>query len=110
MENEVPLKAFQLERLAINFLAQWPYSWHDRFWYDWMMRDFFTYMVGRADGWICMPGTEEWIFLGSEWLSAANLARHNATVACIHESANDERLAGNAWQEIFGRVAPVSVS
>ena len=32
-----------------------------------------------------MPGTEEWIALGDEWLSAAKLALLNATVACNHE-------------------------
>ena len=110
IQNDVLIKAFQLERLAIEFLGQWPYSAHDRFWYDWMMRDFFAYMVTRADGWVCMPGTGEWIALGSGWLGAAQRAGLNAAAACIYEQGNLESTAGKAWQNIFGNVAPEFVS
>jgi Second Messenger Oligonucleotide or Dinucleotide Synthetase domain len=110
LHKDVPIKAFQLERLAIEFLAQWPYRMHDRFWYDWMVRDFFVYMLDRADGWVRMPGTDEWIQLGSSWLNAAKRASLSAGVACIHERANSETLAGRAWGEIFGDAVPTSVS
>ncbi len=42
-ECNVPLKSFQLERLAVEFLQAWPYSHHDLFWYDWMVRDFLAH-------------------------------------------------------------------
>lgn len=110
LHSDVSIKTFQLERLAINFMAQWPHSQCDRFWYDWMIRDFFLYMISRADSFVRMPGTGEWIFLGATWLTAANLAYKNAQAACAYEQANLETLAGDSWQEIFGRVVPVSVS
>lgn len=110
IETGAKIKSFQLERLVIEFLGSYPHSKQDRFWYDWMVRDCFRFLVGRASGYVQMPGTEEWIALGDEWLSAAKLALLNATVACNHEDANQEREAGRAWQRIFGTAAPVTVS
>jgi hypothetical protein len=110
IQNDVPIKAFQLERLAVEFLEGWPNSTRDRFWYDWMMRDFFLFMIGRANGFVQMPGTGEWISLGSEWLSAAKVAYQDALTACAYEQANLEVKAGNSWKEIFGSAAPVTVS
>jgi hypothetical protein len=110
-EREVKgLKAFQLERLAIEFLASWPFSHHDRFWYDWMVRDFFLFLLGRANKSISMPGTGEVISLGAEWLGEAVRAYKHAIAACVYEQANKEALAGQSWQEIFGSAAPVRVS
>ena len=40
-ENNVPVKSFQLERLAVEFLRAWAFSKNNRFYYDWMVRDFF---------------------------------------------------------------------
>jgi hypothetical protein len=109
-EDSVPLKSFQLERLAIEFLQVWPFSYHDVFWYDWMVRDFFAYLIRRANGTLTMPGTSEIVWLGSEWLSRAERACRHAVEACKNEYNNYEALAGNEWQAIFGTVAPVLVS
>jgi hypothetical protein len=109
-ECNVPLKSFQLERLAVEFLQCWSYSVHDRFWYDWMMRDYFCYLMGRANGFLIMPGTSEIVSLGSEWLSRAETAYRNAVSACENELGNYEALAGQAWQKIFGAAAPVLIS
>ncbi len=104
------LKAFMVERMAVEFLASWPYSIHDRFWYDWMVRDFFLFLVGRANTSISMPGTGENISLGAEWLGEALRAYKHAAGACTHEQANHEVLAGEKWQEIFGSAVPLRVS
>jgi hypothetical protein len=69
-ECNVPLKSFQLERLAVEFLQVWPYSCQNVFYYDWMVRDFFAYLISRANGCIIMPGTGETIWLGSDCLLA----------------------------------------
>lgn len=110
IQNDVPIKAFQLERLAIDFLVQWPYRQRDRFWYDWMIRDAFQYVIHRANGFVRMPGTDEIIWLGREWLAETQRAYTNALLACTHEQANREQLAGKAWQTIFGTAAPLSIS
>ena len=110
IENKVPIKAFQLERLVTEFLVQWEHNQRDRFWWDWMMRDFFLFMVGRANSFVAMPGTGELVALGADWLPKARAAYASALKACIYEQGNFEALAGTAWQEIFGNAAPVTVS
>jgi Second Messenger Oligonucleotide or Dinucleotide Synthetase domain len=109
-ERNVPLKSFALERLAVEFLSIWPFSHHDLFWYDWMIRDFLGYLVGRVNGYLFMPGTGEIIALGSEWLSRAQTAYGYAVRACDYERANYQALAGDDWQQIFGSAVPVLVS
>ena len=54
-EQNVPLKSFQLERLSVEFLATWDNNQRDHFWYDWMVRDFFAYLIGRANTLVYMP-------------------------------------------------------
>jgi hypothetical protein len=108
-ECNVPLKSFQLERLAVEFLDIWPHSAHDLFWYDWMVRDFFGYIRGRANTYLTMPGAGEIVFLEADWLSRAETAHRNAISACENEHDNYEYLAGGDWQNIFGAAAPQSV-
>jgi hypothetical protein len=109
-ECNVPLKSFQLERLAVEFLQVWPYSHEDVFWYDWMVRDFFAYLISRANGCIIMPGTGETVLLGNDWLTRAQTAHRHAMSACENERDNFEALAGLDWQEIFGSAVPVILS
>jgi hypothetical protein len=109
-ECNVPLQSFQLERLAVEFLQVWPYSNENIFYYDWMVRDFLAYLIGRANGCIIMPGTGETVWLGSDWLTRAQTAHRHAMSACDNERDNFEALAGYDWQEIFGSAVPVIVS
>jgi len=108
--NVKGLKAFMVERLAVEFLAGWPYSFHDRFWYDWMVRDFFLFVVGRVNKSIVMPGTREVVSLGAEWVGEAVRAYKHAAAACDHERENREVAAGYSWQEIFGSGVSLRVS
>ncbi|TCU65485.1 hypothetical protein EDE08_11399 [Bradyrhizobium sp. R2.2-H] len=87
-EHNVPLKSFQLERLAIEFLGTWSNNQKDHFWYDWMVRDFFAFLTGRANTHIFMPSTGEMIWLGDEWVFKAQRAHKHAVTACEHERAN----------------------
>lgn len=109
-ERNVPLKSFQIERLAVEFLHGWHANTRGLFWYDWMVRDFLGFLVGCADRVIFMPGTGERIPLGRDWLSKAQTAHGSAITACFHEQANEDALAGEAWQGIFGTAAPRQVA
>jgi hypothetical protein len=105
----VPLKSFQIERLAVEFLRTWPFALRDVFWYDWMVRDLLGYLIGRANGYLIMPGSNETIWLGSDWLSRAETAYGYAVEACTNERDNYGALAGNDWRKIFGTSIPVLV-
>lgn len=105
----VPLKSFQIERLGVEFLRGWQFRNQGIFYYDWMVRDFLGYIISRANTTLLMPGSFEAMPLGDAWLSRAQTAYRNAVSAAENERDNHEALAGEAWQNIFGSVAPVSV-
>ena len=106
-ECSVPIKSFHLELLAIDFLSTWPHADKSTVYYDWMVRDFFRHMVGRAEWSMKAPGTGEWLSLGSEWKSRAETALDRATKACEHEAQSYAYLAGEEWQKIFGTYIPI---
>lgn len=105
----VPIKSFQLELLAADFLSKSPWRLHDFFWFDWISRDFFAYLYNRANTFVLVPGTFETIWLGNEWQSRAETAYHRAHKACEYEKANLVNAAGEEWQKIFGQQIPRTV-
>lgn len=104
----VPIKSFVLELATAAFLSQSPWRQNSYFYYDWLFRDFFAYLRGRAGGFTVMPGTYEVIDFGREWLSRAETAYDRALKACDYERDNNVHLAGEEWQKIFGTKIPVA--
>lgn len=105
----VPLKSFQIELLAADFLPASPWHLHDFFYFDWITRDFFAYLYHRANTFITVPGTFERIYLGNEWQSRALTAYDRAVKACDYEKINLVEAAGEEWQKIFGQQIPRTV-
>ena len=103
----VPIKSFQLELVATDFLAQSLWRYRDFFWFDWITRDFFAYLYGRANTFVFVPGTLEPIFLGDEWQSRTESAYWRAEKACHYEEHNFVAAAGEEWQKIFGIQIPM---
>jgi hypothetical protein len=105
-EYNVPMKSFVIERMALHFLDQWSHSRQDVFYYDWMVRDFFAWLLGFVNGHLTMPMTGEVIQLGGEWHVRAERAHSNAVSACQYEYTNSGALAGEHWQKMFGTMIP----
>ena len=105
----VPIKSFQLELLAADFIGKSPWRLNDFFWFDWIMRDFFAYLYHRANSCVVVPGTFETIYLGNEWQSRVETAYYRAEKACRHERINLIDAAGEEWQKIFGQQVPRTV-
>ena len=102
----VPIKSFQLELVAAEFLAQSPWRLNDYFWFDWIIRDFFFYLYHQANNRISIPGIPELSFLGNDWQSRVVTAWSHAIKACDYEQANYVEAAGEEWQKIFGQDIP----
>jgi hypothetical protein len=102
----VPIKSFQLELIAAEFLAMSPWRFFDFFWFDWILRDFFLYLYWKANAWITVPGSTEQIYLGNGWQSRAETAYWRAARACDYERDNQIVRAGEEWQMIFGPQIP----
>ncbi|WP_314950571.1 SMODS domain-containing nucleotidyltransferase [Bradyrhizobium cosmicum] len=104
----VPMKSFVIERLAQDFLLTWQFHQQGVFFYDWMVRDFFAYLIANANGYVVMPGGEI-VQIGSDWLSRAQMAYRNAVNACLNERENYQWLAGEDWRRLFGTTIPEGV-
>lgn len=102
----VPIKSFQMELVAAQFLAQCPWRIYDYFFFDWILRDFFAYLYGLANTFVVVPGTCEWVFLGDDWQSRTLTAYQRACRACGSERDNQVAAAGDEWQKIFGFQIP----
>jgi len=102
----VPIKSFYLELLAIQFLDQCEWRNNDYFYYDWISRDFFKWMITKANTHLCAPGTYELLWLGEAWKSRVESAYARALKACDYERANEMENAGDEWQKIYGTNIP----
>ena len=102
----VPLKSFYLELLAIDFLDHWAYKDRGYFYYDWMCRDFFAWLITKANSFVIAPGTYETMWIGDIWQTKAESAYKRALKACEHEYNSREGDAGDEWQKIFGTDIP----
>jgi hypothetical protein len=102
----VPIKSFHLELLATEFLDQWPNKDQGYFYYDWMCRDFFQWMIARPASILFAPGTFEPMYVGDAWKSRAESAYNRALKACEYEKFSEEGDAGDEWQKIFGNEIP----
>jgi len=105
----VPIKSFQLELLAANFISNSPWRLNDFFWFDWITRDFFAYLYHRANTTLAVPGGVETIYLGDKWQSRAETAYWRAVKACDDETYNRVDSAGDEWQKIFGTEIPRTI-
>lgn len=97
----VPIKSFMLERFAIAFLERWHHP-HQFYYHDWMVRDFFGFMLGFVGGTVIMPGTGNHIPLGDAWASKTRTAHAAAVRACEWEMSSVDLFAAWEWQSLFG--------
>ncbi len=101
-ECNVPLKSYQLEALAVEFVDGWSNKGNDLFWYDWLVRDFFAFLCTKSNSFVFTPGSYEPSYIGNNWLTKAQKAHTAAVQACIYERENNDILANMYWKDIFG--------
>lgn len=108
-ECNVPIKSYVLETLATSFLKQSEYRHNGYFYYDWIFRDFFKWLIGCANLDLRVADLSV-VPLGDEWKSRAESAYARALRACDHERDNYIEEAGDEWQKIFGQWIPKHVT
>jgi hypothetical protein len=103
-ECSVEMKSISLEVLVCAFVEQWQFKLQTVYYYDWMVRDFFEFVLRYTDrGWTKVPGTAEVIWLGDAWVSKARSAYSRAVKACEYEHQDCGHWAADEWQKIFGQ-------
>ncbi|HEV2403777.1 MAG TPA: hypothetical protein VGS08_06290 [Candidatus Saccharimonadales bacterium] len=101
-EANVPIKSLVLELRSVNFLSTWQHYNQSATYYDWMVRDFLSELIQKANSYCTIPGIDEKCQYGDAWVSRAETAYARAQNACQYESDKDERLAAEEWRKIFG--------
>lgn len=101
-ESNVEFKSVCLEVLANLFVSQWQHRDQTIFYYDWMIRDFFAFMLSYVNGRVRPAGITEWIPLGDAWATKCRSAYNRALKACDYEFVDDGFEASSEWQKIFG--------
>lgn len=103
-ECNVDMRSVCLEVAATVFVNCWPHkdkgvgcSYH-----DWMVRDFFAFILNYVNGSAKPAGINEWIPLGDGWQSKCQTAYKRALKACEYEHNDDAFAASSEWQKIFG--------
>ena len=84
------------------FIERWAHRDQTTFYYDWMIRDFFAFMLNHVNGWVQPAGISEQILLGDYWESKCRSAYSRAVKACDYERADEAYEASEEWQKIFG--------
>jgi hypothetical protein len=106
MEREcsVEIKSVCLEIAATVFVDQWAdrVKGVSRGYHDYMVRDFFAFLLNYVNGRAKPAGIDEWIPLGDGWQSKCQSAYSRAVKACANEQADDGLNACLEWQKIFG--------
>jgi hypothetical protein len=99
----VDLKSICLEVACECFADQWVYRDKDIFWYDWMVRDFFAFLLNLQSPVEAIMGvTGKKIPFGEAWRSKAQTAYERALKACQLEHDDKGYSASEEWQKIFG--------
>ncbi len=101
-ECNVDIKSVCLEILANLFVSQWEHRNQTIFYYDWMIRDFFAFMMRYANGQLKPAGIDEWIQLDDNWQAKAQTAYNRSVKACESERTDNGFAASQEWQRIFG--------
>jgi Second Messenger Oligonucleotide or Dinucleotide Synthetase domain len=101
-ECSVEIKSIALEVLVCEFVKQWSFRERTLLYYDWLLRDFFEFMLRYKNGWTRVPGTTEIIQLGDKWVSRCRSAYERTLRACEYERLDCGALAAAEWQKVFG--------
>lgn len=98
----VPITSFAIELMAVNFIRSWAYKGKTATYYDWMVRDFLSYMLTRVGGFEIIPGIVGVYSLASDWKSKTETALGRAQKACEYERLDYELSATEEWVKLFG--------
>jgi hypothetical protein len=106
----VDVKSICLEVAANVFVDQWANKGQTMYFYDWMVRDFFSFMLRELAnrGWTRPNGNANKIYLGDNWQSKARIACQTALRACEYEKSDEEHNASLEWRKIFGPTFPLN--
>ena len=103
---DVEIKSLVIELTVVDFLRWYKYYSKSSTYYDWMVRDYFKYLLNEVSSSRYIPGTFESISYGNSWEPKAKDALSSAEEACNCESGNKPYNATSEWKKLFGTKFP----
>jgi hypothetical protein len=108
----VPVGGLLVDTLAYQFIQGWDHRTDSFFYYDFMCRDFFSFLMNQDLEQVFWkaPGSGQWVYASKgQFQYKAKLCYNLAEEAIAHELAEPKRewSAKQKWREIFGTSFPV---
>lgn len=96
-----------IDTLAYRFMQQYEYADKSYWYYDWMSRDFFQYLIDVADQdyWL-KPGSNQQVYDKYGFKREAEEAHAKCLEALEHYSKDYNYLWNNDWRQIYGNKFP----
>lgn len=98
----VPISGLLIDTLSYNFLTKWEHRKESFFWYDFMVRDFFKYLMSEDinKNYYLAPGSGQYVYNKGNFQFKAKRC-YELSVQAIKEEENEFRTL-SIWKEIFG--------
>jgi len=109
-EWNVPMGGLLIDTLAYNFLEEWKNKDKSYWWYDWMSRDFFYYMMNQnpeQSYWLA-PGSNQFVWRKGDFEYKAKRCYNISLEAIEADSKGYEYTRNSKWREIYGSYFPSS--
>jgi hypothetical protein len=107
-ECAVPISGLLIDTLAYHFIRNWQERDKSYLYYDWMSRDFFTFLSGqneKQEYWLS-PGANQYVWRTGGFEYKATRGKNIAKEAIDHASNNQTYSARAKWREIYGTRYP----
>lgn len=98
----VPIKSLVIELTMIDFLKTCEYYNKSSVYYDWIVRDYFEYLLSKVSSFGLLPITYEIIFYGNKWEPNVKDAISKVENACTLGTQNLHFAAATEWKAVFG--------
>lgn len=106
--NNVPMNGMLIDTLAYQFIGSWAHRSKSYLYYDWMTRDFFSFLAGQDKDkkyWLA-PGSGSYVWRMGAFEYKARQAELRALEALSYQDANHDWSARQKYREIYGTSFP----
>ncbi|MEI7298540.1 hypothetical protein WCQ02_41320, partial [Paraburkholderia tropica] len=106
--NNVSMSGMLIDTLAYQFLGTWTYRDKSYLYYDWMTRDFFSYLANldkQQTYWLA-PGSGTYVYRRDVFQYKARSAELRALEALEYRQNNHDWSARQKYREIYGTAFP----
>ena len=106
--NNVPMTGMLIDTLAYQFITNWYYKGKSYLYYDFLTRDFFSFLAKQDDKqiyWLA-PGSGSYIYRSGTFAYKARQAELRALEAIQYQTGDFDYSAKQKYREIYGPSFP----